>query len=190
MTGLPSGEVAKAAGVNQQTLRYYERRGLLAEPERTLGGRRVYSPGVLTVLPVIKAAQRLGFTLDEVADLLKIGAHPGGAHPQEGLAVRAATKLDEVEAKIADLLIIRDSLRAALEAGCDDLIACAESPACPLPSPTSRKDISAVLTPMCDDVSETSARPRGRVRRVDAPVQRIGMTRPGDVAGVAVVFRA
>lgn len=58
--GLRSGELAVAAGVNVQTLRYYERPGLLAEPERTLGGHWVYAPEDVTVLRVIKAAQRLG----------------------------------------------------------------------------------------------------------------------------------
>ena len=124
MTGLRSGEVARAAGVNPQTLRYYERRGLLAEPERTLGGHRVYRPEAVTVLRVIKAAQRLGFTLDEVAELLDL---------QTGLASHAAAKLAEVEARIADLSVIRDSLRAALDAGCDDLVECAGRPECPVP---------------------------------------------------------
>ncbi|MCX4632946.1 MerR family transcriptional regulator [Streptomyces sp. NBC_01443] len=68
-TGLRSGQVAEAAGVNIQTLRYYERRGLLAEPERSNGGHRLYGEDAVTALRVIKAAQRLGFTLDEVAEL-------------------------------------------------------------------------------------------------------------------------
>jgi MerR family mercuric resistance operon transcriptional regulator len=125
VTGLRSGEVARAAGVNPQTLRYYERRGLLAEPERTLGGHRVYRPEAVTVLRVIKAAQRLGFTLDEVADLLDLR--------EPDLAASAAAKLAEVEARIADLAVIRDSLLAALDAGCADLIDCADRPDCPLP---------------------------------------------------------
>ena len=124
MTGLRSGEVARAAGVNPQTLRYYERRGLLARPERTLGGHRVYRPEAVTVLRVIKAAQRLGFTLDEVADLLAV---------HSGLAGRARSKLAEVEARIADLTVVRDTLRAALDTGCDDLVECAERPECPVP---------------------------------------------------------
>ena len=68
--GMRTSELAAAAGVNAQTLRYYERRGLLAEPNRSLGGHRLYSEQAVSVLRVIKAAQRLGFTLDEVAELL------------------------------------------------------------------------------------------------------------------------
>ncbi|ROO87531.1 MerR-like DNA binding protein [Actinocorallia herbida] len=67
--GLPSGELA--AGVDAQTLCHYERRSLLAEPERTLGGHRLHPVEAVAVLRVIKAAQRLGFTLEEVADLLE-----------------------------------------------------------------------------------------------------------------------
>jgi MerR family mercuric resistance operon transcriptional regulator len=129
---LRSGQVAEAAGVNQQTLRYYERRGLLAEPDRTLGGHRLYPAETVTVLRVIKAAQRLGFTLEEVADLLEVGTHRHSGRP-EGLQARARAKLAEVEAKIADLHTIGDTLRAALTAGCEDLITCAQLPQCPLP---------------------------------------------------------
>lgn len=129
--GLRTGQLA-AAGVNVQTLRYYERRGLLAEPQRTLGGHRVYAAETVTVLRVIKAAQRLGFTLDDVAELLEAGAHRHG-RVVEGLQERSAAKLAEVEAKLADLTVIRDTLRAALDAGCDDLMACAGSECCPLP---------------------------------------------------------
>ncbi|MEV6845181.1 MerR family transcriptional regulator [Actinoplanes sp. NPDC051411] len=132
MTGLRSSQVADAAGVNRQTLRYYERRGLLAEPQRSLGGHRLYPAEAVTVLKVIKAAQRLGFTLDEVADLLAAGRHPH-QRPDAGLQIRARAKLAEVEAKIADLRVIADNLRAATEAGCDDLITCAGQPCCPIP---------------------------------------------------------
>ncbi|WP_043737301.1 MULTISPECIES: MerR family transcriptional regulator [Nocardia] len=132
MTGMRSGELAAAAGVNAQTLRYYERRGLLAEPDRSLGGHRLYPEQAVTVLRVIKAAQRLGFTLDEVADLLDV-THFGRRRADTGLQARAAAKLAEVDAKLAELTAVRDTLRAALEAGCDDLIACSESPCCPVP---------------------------------------------------------
>ena len=131
--GLRSGELAAAAGLNVQTLRYYERRGLLDEPDRTLGGHRVYPAETVTVLRVIKAAQRLGFTLDDVAELLEAGRHRHARRVEDGLQARAATKLAEVEAKIADLAVIRNTLRAAMEAGCDDLMTCAETEECPLP---------------------------------------------------------
>lgn len=132
MTGLRTSELAAAAGVNAQTLRYYERRGLLAEPQRSLGGHRQYPEQALTVLRVIKAAQRLGFTLDEVANLLDVTRF-GLRRADAGLQARAAAKLLEIDAKLTELTAVRDTLRAALEAGCDDLIACSESPCCPVP---------------------------------------------------------
>ena len=133
MTGLRTGEVARAAGVNVQTLRYYERRGLLAEPNRTLGGHRVDEEQTVTVLKVIKAAQRLGFTLDEVADLLETARHRHGRTANRSLQARAKVKLAEVEERLADLTVVRDSLRAALDAGCDDLVAFAGNDCCPIP---------------------------------------------------------
>ncbi|GGT22576.1 MerR family transcriptional regulator [Streptomyces antibioticus] len=129
---LRSGQVADAAGVNIQTLRYYERRGLLPAPDRSPGGHRLYGEEAVTVLRVIKAAQRLGFTLEEVAELLEAGRHRHG-RPVAGLQERAAAKLAEVDAKIADLATIRTALSAAVEAGCDDLTVCASSSCCPIP---------------------------------------------------------
>ncbi|MFL6074489.1 MAG: MerR family transcriptional regulator [Mycobacteriales bacterium] len=127
MTALRSGEVAARAGVNVQTLRYYERRGLLAAPDRSPGGHRLYPPRTVTELRLIKATQRLGFTLEEVAELLAAGRHRHGGQ------ARLAAKLAEVEARIADLEAVRDTLRAAVAAGCEDLETCAATPACPLP---------------------------------------------------------
>ncbi len=128
-----AGQVATAAGVNLQTLRYYERRGLLEPPERSLGGHRLYPSEVVTHLKVIKTAQRLGFSLNEVAELLKTGGHRHGRRGHAGLQALAAAKLAEVEQKITDLTAMRDRLREGMNAGCDDLIACADSPHCPLP---------------------------------------------------------
>ncbi|MEO6414035.1 MAG: MerR family transcriptional regulator [Pedococcus sp.] len=130
--GLRSGEVAQLAGVNPQTLRYYERRGLLPEPDRSPGGHRLYPDDAVTVLRVVKAAQRLGFTLAEVADLLDVGKHRHG-RPRPGLRAQATAKLEEVEARMADLTIVRDTLLTALDSGCDDLLTCAGSPCCPIP---------------------------------------------------------
>jgi MerR family mercuric resistance operon transcriptional regulator len=130
---LRRGQVAEAAGVNVQTLRYYERRGLLREPQRSLGGHRLYPSETVTLLRVIKAAQRLGFTLGEVAGLLEVRQHRHGTVSDAGLQARAQTKLAEIDARLAELTATRDMLRAALAAGCDDLIACAETERCPLP---------------------------------------------------------
>src|SRR5215212_7839201 len=107
-SAMRSAQLACAAGVNQQTLRYYERRGLLAEPDRSPGGHRLYPPEAVTVLRVIKAAQRLGFTLEEVADLLEVGRHrhrptSGRRASDAGLQQRAQAKLAEVEERITDL---------------------------------------------------------------------------------------
>ena len=126
------GEVAAAAGVHVETLRYYERRGVLARPDRSPGGHRLYPVEAVTQLRVIKTAQRLGFTLAEVSDLVDTGAHHHRGR-DAGLQARAVAKLAEVEQRIADLTVIRDTLQQALDAGCDDLVACSESACCPLP---------------------------------------------------------
>lgn len=127
--GLRSGEVAERAGVNIQTLRYYERRGLLAEPVRSLGGHRLYPPDTVALLGVIKAAQRLGFTLEEVAELLDAGRR---RHPPPDLRQRAVDKIAEVDAKIADLTAIRTALAQVVQARCDSLTNCTCAD-CPIP---------------------------------------------------------
>jgi MerR family mercuric resistance operon transcriptional regulator len=66
------GTLAKQAGVNVETIRYYQRRGLVSEPDRPLGGIRRYAPTHARRLHFIKHAQTLGFTLEEVADLLAL----------------------------------------------------------------------------------------------------------------------
>ena len=132
-TALRTSEVARAAGVNQQTLRYYERRGLIAEPTRSPGGHRLYPQEAVTVVRIIKAAQRLGFTLEEVADLLAAGQHRHGKKVDPGLQTLARTKLVEIDERIADLQAIRQNVVEALDAGCDDITVCATSDCCSLP---------------------------------------------------------
>lgn len=130
--GLRSGDVAAAAGVNPQTLRYYERRGLLPDPDRTLGGHRLYPVEAVTIVRTIKAVQRLGFTLDEAAQLIDGTRHRHHQSPGADVPGRVADKLGEVETKIRDLGVIRDALRSALEAGCEDIETCTQTPDCPL----------------------------------------------------------
>lgn len=131
--GLRSGQVAAAAGVNLQTLRYYERRGLLDEPDRSLGGHRLYPPDAVTTLRVIKAAQRLGFTLEEIAELFDTARHHHAPGQGAGLRQRAQEKLADVETRISDLHTVARMLRESITAGCDDLVECASMPGCPLP---------------------------------------------------------
>ncbi|MFC0007542.1 MerR family transcriptional regulator [Micromonospora siamensis] len=131
MTGLRSGELARAAGVHPQTVRYYERRGLLAEPERTAGGHRVYPAEAVSVLRAVRAAQRLGFSLAEVAGLL--GVRAGRRSGAADLRRQAVGKLAEVQERIAELQVAAAALRAAVEAGCADLVECAGRESCPIP---------------------------------------------------------
>ena len=129
---LRTGEVAERAGVNIQTLRYYERRGLLAAQARSLGGHRLYPADTVALLQVIKAAQRLGFTLDEVAELIAAGRRP---HPPADLRRRAIGKIAEIDARIADLTAIRAALTDVVDARCDSLTHCTCA-RCPIPFPT------------------------------------------------------
>jgi DNA-binding transcriptional MerR regulator len=84
--------------------------------DQIVAAHRVYPPATVTVLRVIKAAQRLGFTLDEVADLLEVSHIRAGQRTDAGLQARARVKLAEVDAKLVELTTVRDTLRAALDA--------------------------------------------------------------------------
>jgi MerR family mercuric resistance operon transcriptional regulator len=139
---LRAGEVVAASGVGRETLRYYERRGLIAPDARTLGGHRLYPAAVVERLRAIKAAQRLGFTLDEITDLLDLTRR---SSTERGLQDGARAKLAQVHERIAELKAVAALLEGALSAGCEDLHACLHNPACPvpftepaLPAPTTR----------------------------------------------------
>lgn len=110
---LTIGAVARAAGVNVETIRFYQRRGLLAQPERSYGRVRRYSPADAVRVRFIKAAQRLGFSLDQVADLLRL---QDGAHCDEARAI-AEARLADVRDRRAQLQRIEDAL-ADLVARC------------------------------------------------------------------------
>jgi DNA-binding transcriptional MerR regulator len=126
---LRTGQVAKRAGVNVETLRYYERRGLIEQPLRSLGGHRTYPDDTVALLGVIKAAQRLGFTLAEVAELLDTGRR---GHLSPDLRSRAETKMAEIDQKITDLTTIRASLQKVVDARCNSLTGCTCAD-CPIP---------------------------------------------------------
>lgn len=107
---LTIGGLAKAAGVNVETIRYYHRRGLVDEPYKPLGGHRRYAPSAVSRVRFIKRAQQLGFTLEEVASLLRL---------EDGQSCRetrllAERKLALIETRIADLTRMRRTLKGLI----------------------------------------------------------------------------
>jgi Hg(II)-responsive transcriptional regulator len=122
---LTTGEVADRADVNIQTVRYYERRGLIPEPPRTSGGYRQYSTDHVARIRFIKRAQELGFTLEEAQELLNLRVASGS--DRADVRAVAQDKIDEVEAKIRDLRRIRDTLGDLVEA-CEGHGATSECP--------------------------------------------------------------
>ena len=103
-----SSEVATKAQVNVQTLRYYERRGLLAEPQRTSSGYRVYTPDAVRVVRFIKRAQQLGFTLDDMEDLLHLA--DGGPDSCQEAKAMARSRIADLQRRIEELAGMRVAL--------------------------------------------------------------------------------
>lgn len=102
------GKVATMARVSVETLRYYERRGLLPDPERSAAGYRSYEPDSVRRVRFIRHAQALGFTLDEIVDLLRL--KEDSATSCEDVAERAAATLERIDAKIEQLCRMRGAL--------------------------------------------------------------------------------
>ena len=98
---LPIGELSKQSGVNIETIRYYERIKMLAPPPRTASGRRVYDSTDLRILVFIRRARELGFSLDEIRALLRLGG-PEKASCREVREI-AAHHLEDIRAKLGDL---------------------------------------------------------------------------------------
>lgn len=109
-TGLTIGRLADQAAVHVETIRYYQRRGLLAEPARPLRGQRRYAEDAVRRVRFIKRAQVLGFTLEEVGSLLALDVAGACAETRE----LAANKLLVIERKLADLKAMRQALTALL----------------------------------------------------------------------------
>ena len=111
MPQMTIGALAKACGVGVETVRYYQRRGLLAEPQRRSGGVRRYGTDAVARLAFIRRAQDVGFTLDEVKTLLMLGETPNC----RGARTLAAQKLEVVEARLRDLQRVRRALAELIE---------------------------------------------------------------------------
>ena len=108
MEKLTIGQLAKKANVNLETIRYYERRGLLLEPPRNKSGHRQYSLEEVKRTQFIKRCQALGFSLKEIFELLSLKIKPGTTCGD--IKVRAETKIADVEKRIVDLEKIREAL--------------------------------------------------------------------------------
>jgi DNA-binding transcriptional MerR regulator len=128
--GLRIGDVSRSAGVNTQTLRYYERRGLVIADSRRHSGQRVYAPSAVSRVRIIKAAQRLGFTLSEIQELFDLSAHRRGTGE---LRARAVAKIDEIDERIHQLRTMRAGLEELIAAECDSLTDCSCGLARPVP---------------------------------------------------------
>jgi DNA-binding transcriptional MerR regulator len=110
---LRSGELARLAGVSTDTLRHYERKGLLASPRRAPNGYREYPASALDRVRLVRSALAVGFTLDELSRILKV-REQGGA-PCRQVRKLAAAKLAKVELLLSEVTVLRDALQALLE---------------------------------------------------------------------------
>jgi DNA-binding transcriptional MerR regulator len=111
---LSAGELARRAGVSADTIRYYERKGVIAPPPRGANGYRRYPEEALGRVQLIRRAMGIGLTLDDLAGVLR--ERDRGGIPCGRVRTLAATKLEEVEARLRELMNLRNDLRAALQA--------------------------------------------------------------------------
>jgi DNA-binding transcriptional MerR regulator len=110
---LRSAELAKLAGVSTDTLRHYERKGVLARPRRSANGYREYPASDLERVRLVRGALGIGFTLEELARILNVRDR-GGA-PCIQVRALAGTKLNEVETQLGELTVLRNELRRLLK---------------------------------------------------------------------------
>ncbi len=102
------GEAARQGGVSVEAMRYYERQGLLAAPDRDANGYRRYTPAAVRRIKFIKRAQDVGFTLRDIGDLLFLKVDPGASCSD--VRDRARAKLGEIDEKIEVLMRMRFAL--------------------------------------------------------------------------------
>jgi Hg(II)-responsive transcriptional regulator len=108
------GEAAERAGVNVQTLRYYERRGLLPRTPRRASGYREYAPDTVRVVRFVKRAQELGFSLDEVEELLRF--RRSSRRDRTRIRKVAEQRIAQIDRKITELDRMRRALRGLVHA--------------------------------------------------------------------------
>ena len=112
-THLRSGELARLVGVSTDTLRHYERKGVVTAPRRSRNGYREYPAETLDRVRLVRRALAVGFTLDELARILK--ERDSGNAPCRQVRELAAIKLAEVEERLKEMTCLRDELRVTLK---------------------------------------------------------------------------
>ena len=125
MEALTIGEVAKRSGVGVDTVRFYEREGLIDEPPRRPSGYRQYPVQTVPLIRFIKRAQDLGFTLREVEELISL--KDGNGKRKKEVRALAEAKMKDIDRKLARLQAIRSALFGLLES-----CACGRQPSCPI----------------------------------------------------------
>ena len=129
MIGITIGQLARQAAVSIETVRFYERRGLIEDPPRRRSGYRQYPQATVDRLRFIRRAKELGFSLDEIGELLVLRSHP--TENRDQVRAKARAKVDDIERRIADLSRMKRALIALVEAcergrdseGCPILVA-------------------------------------------------------------------
>ncbi len=121
---LTIGRLARAAGINLETVRYYERRGLVPRPPRSLSGYRLFPADTARRLRFIKHAQELGFSLKEIRELFGLRISPRSSSVE--IRKRADAKIKDIEGKIKSLESMRTSLRKLTKScsGCAPISEC------------------------------------------------------------------
>lgn len=114
MSPMTIGKTARAAGVGVETIRFYERKGLIVRPPRPETGFRTYDQEVVRRIRFIRQGQKIGFSLREIDELLALRADPSAN--SSDVRDRAVAKLDEVESKMRELGRIRAALRDLIAA--------------------------------------------------------------------------
>jgi MerR family transcriptional regulator, copper efflux regulator len=124
MEFLTIGRLAKQAGVNLETVRFYERRGLLPRPPRSASGYRLFPADAARRLRFIRRAQELGFSLAEIAELLSLRVSHGTTSAE--IRARAEAKITDIEAKIRSLEPMKNTLRKLTKVcdGCTPVAQC------------------------------------------------------------------
>lgn len=125
MGGMTIGYLAKEAGVHIETIRYYERRGIIARPDKPSSGYRLYPSEMVARIRFVKNAQELGFSLKEIGELLELRVDPDSTC--EDIRQQAEVKIEDISEKIRILQRMKNSLAKLINA-CDTNAVTAECP--------------------------------------------------------------